>query len=93
MNTVVFAGFLKRGYSLDVVTINSLIKGLFLEENVEKAVELFKKLIKDKLCEVDEVILSTILNGLCKCGNVVNAMILLLVEENCELNSPRSKID
>ncbi|KAG9136855.1 hypothetical protein Leryth_004590 [Lithospermum erythrorhizon] len=84
----VFASFLKRGYFLDVVTITSLIKGLFLEENVEKAVELFKKVIKDKLCEINEFTLSTMLNGLCKCGNVVNAVMLLevLEQENCELN-------
>ncbi|GAA0186999.1 hypothetical protein LIER_34286 [Lithospermum erythrorhizon] len=62
----VSASFLKHGYSLDVDIITCLIK----QENVEKAVELFKKLIKDKLCEVNEVTDLTLLNGLCKCGNV-----------------------
>ncbi|KAG9152264.1 hypothetical protein Leryth_024557 [Lithospermum erythrorhizon] len=83
-----FASFLKCGYSLNVVTITCLIKGLFLEENVEKAVELFKKLIKDKLCEVNEVTLLTMLNGSYKCGIVVNVVMLLevLEQEKFELD-------
>ncbi|KAG9151564.1 hypothetical protein Leryth_026528 [Lithospermum erythrorhizon] len=43
-----------------------------------------KKLIKDNMCEVSEVTLSTMLNGLCKCGNVVNAVMLLEVLEQMD---------
>lgn len=42
----VYANFIKFGYEVDVVTMNPLIKGFFLEGKVDEAAECFHKMIK-----------------------------------------------
>ncbi|KAG9141437.1 hypothetical protein Leryth_001880 [Lithospermum erythrorhizon] len=89
MGFAVLASMLKLGFAPDIVTINCLIKGLFFQQNVAKAVELLKKLIRDKLCKVDEFTIPIVLDGLAKSGNIVQALQLLdaLEKEKYRLNA------
>lgn len=77
----IVADFLKRGYFPNVVTFTCMIKGFFLKGNVAEAVGLFKKVIRDKLCQVNEFTIAIVLDGLSKSGNIVNAVELLQLSE------------
>ncbi|KAL3533573.1 hypothetical protein ACH5RR_007094 [Cinchona calisaya] len=67
------AVFFKRGFVPNVTTLDTILKGLFQQGRIFEAQELFKKIIYEKLCEPDEVIL-------CKDG-MVNKALALLREE------------
>ncbi|XP_012832969.1 PREDICTED: putative pentatricopeptide repeat-containing protein At1g12700, mitochondrial [Erythranthe guttata] len=77
----VFGSFLKHGYEPNVTTFNTLLKGLFLDGNVAEAEKLFKKILTLKLCELDDVTILTVIDGLCKAGRVHTARDLLLLLE------------
>lgn len=55
--------------SINVVTFNTLLKGLFAENKVKDAIELFKTLVRENICEPDEVMYATVINGLSKMGH------------------------
>ncbi|WMV31980.1 hypothetical protein MTR67_025365 [Solanum verrucosum] len=79
--------YLKNGIPFDVVAFNTLIKGLFAENKVEDAVELFKKLVRDKICEPNEVMYAIVMNGLCKRGHTQKTLSLLrLMEQDAAIN-------
>ncbi|KAI3774342.1 hypothetical protein L1987_48894 [Smallanthus sonchifolius] len=67
-------GFAVLGYGLkqavapDVCTYNTLLNGLVREDRILEAELLFKKLIKQDVCEPDVVMYSTMIKGLCKFG-------------------------
>ncbi|KAL0413916.1 UNVERIFIED_CONTAM: putative pentatricopeptide repeat-containing protein, mitochondrial [Sesamum radiatum] len=73
----ILGSFFKRGYEPNVTTFNTLIKGLFLDDKVVEAEKLFKKLLTLKLCEPNEVMILTVINGLCKAGHTLTAYDLL----------------
>ncbi|XP_027177862.1 putative pentatricopeptide repeat-containing protein At1g12700, mitochondrial [Coffea eugenioides] len=77
----VLAAFLKRGLVPNVVTFNTLLKGLFREHRFPQGQELFKKIICEKLCEPDEVMFLIVIDGLCKVGNIQMAIEFLRVME------------
>nr|XP_019069943.1 putative pentatricopeptide repeat-containing protein At1g12700, mitochondrial [Solanum lycopersicum] len=56
--------YLKSGFAFDVVIFTTLIRGFFAENKVKDAVELFKKLVTEEICEPDEVMYATVMNGL-----------------------------
>uniref|UniRef100_A0A251UHG6 Putative tetratricopeptide-like helical domain-containing protein n=1 Tax=Helianthus annuus TaxID=4232 RepID=A0A251UHG6_HELAN len=78
----------RRAIAPDVYIFNALLDGLVLEDRILEAEMLFKKLIKQKLCEPDVVMYSTMIKGLCKFGNNVTALALLRLMEqtNCKSN-------
>ena len=57
---------LKSGIPFNVVTFATLIRGLFAEHNLNDAVELFKKVVRENICEPDEIMYGTVVNGLSK---------------------------
>ncbi|KAL0456604.1 UNVERIFIED_CONTAM: putative pentatricopeptide repeat-containing protein, mitochondrial [Sesamum latifolium] len=69
--------FFKRGYEPNVTTFTTLVKGLFLDDKVTEAEKLFKKLLAQKFCEPNEVMILTVINGLCKAGHILSAYDLL----------------
>nr|AYM00877.1 pentatricopeptide repeat protein [Salvia miltiorrhiza] len=69
--------FFKRGYEPDVVTFNTLLKGLLFVERIPEAAKLLGKLSVYQLCEPDEYTYNTIINGLCKAGDILQAIDLL----------------
>ena len=69
----VMAFFFKSGYELDIPTFNTLIKGLFLENKGDEAVKLFEKILDLKLCEPNEIMISHLIDGLCKTGHTIAA--------------------
>ncbi|KAL0388082.1 UNVERIFIED_CONTAM: putative pentatricopeptide repeat-containing protein, mitochondrial [Sesamum radiatum] len=73
----ILGSFFKRGYEPCVTTFTTLIKGQFLDDRVIEAEKLFKKLLTLKLCEPDEVMVLTVINGLCKGGHTLTAYELL----------------
>ncbi|KAM0069093.1 putative tetratricopeptide-like helical domain superfamily [Helianthus debilis subsp. tardiflorus] len=75
------ATLFKQGYSPTLATYSTLINGLVLADRVFEAVELFKKLLRDKLCDPDQVMYGTIINGLCKVGHTSKAIELLTFME------------
>ncbi|WMV32511.1 hypothetical protein MTR67_025896 [Solanum verrucosum] len=52
--------FLKNGIPFDVVMFTNLIRGFFHENKVKDAVELFKKLVRQNICEPDNVMYATV---------------------------------
>ncbi|PWA76399.1 tetratricopeptide-like helical domain-containing protein [Artemisia annua] len=64
----------KHGYSPDVTTYTSLINGLVRADRGFDAIELFKKVIRWKLCDPNEVTYGTIINGLCKVVRLVRLL-------------------
>ncbi|KAI8561104.1 hypothetical protein RHMOL_Rhmol04G0311000 [Rhododendron molle] len=74
-------GLFKRGYTPDVVTFNTLINGLIIEDRTAEAVELFKKLVRNRDIEPNVVMYGAIVNGLCKIGNTIMAIRLLRIME------------
>lgn len=77
----IFGGFFKRGFLPNVTTFTTLLKGLFREDRIEEAQKLFKKIIRENLCEPNEVMYGTVIDGLCKIGNTGAAIDLLRVME------------
>ncbi|KAK2967918.1 hypothetical protein RJ640_010528 [Escallonia rubra] len=78
----ILGSFFRRGILPDVVTFNTLLKGLVVEDRVPDAVQLFMKLIRQRVCEPNVVMYGTIVSGLCKTGNTSRAIQLLgLMEE------------
>ncbi|GKD35303.1 zinc finger CCCH domain-containing protein 13-like protein isoform X1 [Tanacetum coccineum] len=82
----------KHGYSPDVTTYTSLINGLVHADQVFDAIELFKKVIRRKLCDPNEVMFmdgsvckprvneyNTIIDSLCK-DKLVDRAFQLLTE-------------
>ncbi|KAL0377028.1 UNVERIFIED_CONTAM: putative pentatricopeptide repeat-containing protein, mitochondrial [Sesamum calycinum] len=69
----ILGSFFKCGYEPDVTTFNTLMKGLFLADRVVEAEKLFKKLLTLRLCEPNEVMVLTVINGLCKAGHTLTA--------------------
>ncbi|KAK4478172.1 hypothetical protein RD792_017454 [Penstemon davidsonii] len=64
----ILGSFFKRGYEPGTTTSNTLLKGLFLEKKVAEAEKLFKKLLRQKICDPNDVMFLTVINGLCKTG-------------------------
>ncbi|KAL8485300.1 hypothetical protein ACS0TY_027563 [Phlomoides rotata] len=65
------------GYEPNVTTFTTLIKGHFLDDKVAEAEKLFKKLLVLKICEPNDVMILTVINGLCKAGQTLPAFELL----------------
>ncbi|KAI3756659.1 hypothetical protein L1987_56481 [Smallanthus sonchifolius] len=59
----------RRAIAPDVFTFSIILNGLVLEDKILEAEKLFKKLIKQKLCEPNVVMYSIMIKGLCKFGN------------------------
>ncbi|XP_055829554.1 putative pentatricopeptide repeat-containing protein At1g12700, mitochondrial [Solanum dulcamara] len=66
--------YLKNGIPFSVVTFNTLLRGIFAENKVEDAIELFKKLVREKICEPNKV-----MNGLSKRGHTDKTLSLLRI--------------
>lgn len=64
----------KRGLVPSSATYGTLLKGLFKENRISQAQELFKKIIYEKLCETNGVMFGTVIDGLCKTGNTSTAI-------------------
>ncbi|KAK4707256.1 hypothetical protein R3W88_033177 [Solanum pinnatisectum] len=62
--------YLKNGIPFNVVTFNILLRGIFAENKV-----------KDKICEPDEVVYATVMNGLSKRGHTEKTLSLLRLME------------
>ncbi|KAJ0705352.1 putative tetratricopeptide-like helical domain superfamily [Helianthus annuus] len=71
------ATIFKQGHAPNVATYGTLIHGLVLGDQVFEAVELFKKLVKEKICAPNQVMYGTVINGLCKAGHTSKALELL----------------
>ncbi|KAJ0729910.1 putative tetratricopeptide-like helical domain superfamily [Helianthus annuus] len=76
------ATIFKQGHPPDLATYNTLIHGLVLADRVYEAVELFKKLLREKVCEPNQVMYGTVINGLCKVGHTTKAFELLRYMES-----------
>lgn len=65
--------FLKKGYEPNVTTFSTLVKGLFLDVKVADVVKLFKKVLDLRLCKPGDVLILTVIEGLCKAGQIFPA--------------------
>ncbi|NP_001289446.1 pentatricopeptide repeat-containing protein At1g62670, mitochondrial-like isoform X1 [Nicotiana tomentosiformis] len=65
----VLAIHLKKGIPFNVVIFNTLLRGLFAENKLKDGVNLFKKLVRENICEPNRFMYETIMNGLCKRGH------------------------
>ncbi|THG08418.1 hypothetical protein TEA_015076 [Camellia sinensis var. sinensis] len=79
----------KCGYTPNVYIFSTLINGLILEDKTPEAVELFKKLMRNREIEPNVVMYGTIVNGLCRTGNTIRAVSLLRIMEkgSCKPNT------
>ncbi|XP_019255235.1 PREDICTED: putative pentatricopeptide repeat-containing protein At1g12700, mitochondrial [Nicotiana attenuata] len=77
----VLAIYLKKGIPFNVVAFSTLLRGLFAESKIKDAVNLFKKLVRENICEPDEVMYSIVMNGLSKMGHTQKTFDLLRVME------------
>ncbi|PHT44799.1 hypothetical protein CQW23_13957 [Capsicum baccatum] len=76
--------YLKTGIPFNVVAFNTLLRGLFAENKVKDAVELFKKVARENICELDQVMetlpnvfnYNIVVDALCKDENLVAAITL-----------------
>ncbi|TMW89945.1 hypothetical protein EJD97_016421 [Solanum chilense] len=73
--------YLKNGIPFDTVVFNTLLRGIFAENKVKDAVELFKKLVREKTCEPDEFMYAIVMNGLSKRGHTQKIVSLLRLME------------
>ncbi|KAJ0729879.1 putative tetratricopeptide-like helical domain superfamily [Helianthus annuus] len=71
------ATIFKLGYPPSLATYTTLIHGLVLADWVFEVVELFKKLLREKVCEPDQITFGVVINGLCKVGDTSKALELL----------------
>ncbi|KAJ0482025.1 putative tetratricopeptide-like helical domain superfamily [Helianthus annuus] len=71
----------RRAIAPDVYIFSALLDGLVLEDKILEAEMLFKKLVKQKLCEPNVVMYSTMIKGLCKFSNNLTAVALLRLME------------
>uniref|UniRef100_A0A1U7VPB6 Pentatricopeptide repeat-containing protein At1g12700, mitochondrial n=2 Tax=Nicotiana sylvestris TaxID=4096 RepID=A0A1U7VPB6_NICSY len=78
---LVLAIYLKKGIPFDVVTFTTLIRGIFAENKVKDVVDLFKKLVREKICEPNEVIYATVMNRLSKRDHTEKTVSLLRLME------------
>ncbi|KAL8523219.1 hypothetical protein ACS0TY_013259 [Phlomoides rotata] len=69
--------FFKRGCALSAVTFSTLLRGLFMENK-----ELFLKIAREDLCEVDTLLYGTVIEGLCKKMKIDTA--LKVFDEMCD---------
>ncbi|KAJ0716900.1 putative tetratricopeptide-like helical domain superfamily [Helianthus annuus] len=78
----------RRALVPNVLTFSTLLDGLIREDRIIEAERLFKKLIKQKLCEPDVVMYSTMIKGLCKFGNndIAIGLLRLMDERGCKPN-------
>ncbi|KAL7147068.1 hypothetical protein ABFS83_06G083600 [Erythranthe nasuta] len=88
----VLAMFFKRGCVPDSVTFNTLLKGLFRENRISEAQELFRKIVREGLCELTVVTYGTVIDGLCKSGNTAVAIELLRVMEKGSCCKPKINV-
>ncbi|KAL8472407.1 hypothetical protein ACS0TY_029566 [Phlomoides rotata] len=58
--------FFKRGCALSAVTFSTLLRGLFIKNKINEALQLFLKIAREDLCEVDNLLYGTVIEGLCK---------------------------
>ncbi|KAF6163841.1 hypothetical protein GIB67_018049 [Kingdonia uniflora] len=81
-----FAGnIFKNGFEQNIVIFNTLLKGLFKENRVKDAIQLFNKITEiGYACNV--VTFGTMVRGLCKTGNVDKAFKLFqdMKNGNCK---------
>ncbi|XP_055830772.1 putative pentatricopeptide repeat-containing protein At1g12700, mitochondrial [Solanum dulcamara] len=78
--------YLKKGIPFDIVTFNTLIRGIFTENKVKDVVELFKKLVRENICEPNQVTYATVMNGLSKRGYTQKTLSLLRLMEQGNTN-------
>ncbi|KAJ0478460.1 putative tetratricopeptide-like helical domain superfamily [Helianthus annuus] len=78
----------RRAVVPDVLTFSTLLDGLIREDRIIEAKGFFKKLIKQKLCEPDVVMYSTMIKGLCKFGNndIAIGLLRLMDQRGCNPN-------
>ncbi|KAM0030400.1 putative tetratricopeptide-like helical domain superfamily [Helianthus debilis subsp. tardiflorus] len=67
----------RRSIAPNEFIYSALLDGLVLEDTILEAEMLFKKLVKQKLCEPNVVMYNTMIKGLCKFGNNVTPLALL----------------
>ncbi|KAJ0478475.1 putative tetratricopeptide-like helical domain superfamily [Helianthus annuus] len=80
------ASCFRRAVDPNVYIFNTLLDGLVIENRIAEAERLFKKLIKQKICEPDVVTYSTMIKGLCKFGNndIAIGLLRLMDERGCK---------
>nr|AYM01007.1 pentatricopeptide repeat protein [Salvia miltiorrhiza] len=85
----------KLGYEPNAVTFTTLVKGLCLNDKVIEAENLFLNLLGHNLSVTDEVMISTLINGLCKGGWTSRACDLLefLERTSCKPNAYSALMD
>nr|XP_043628032.1 pentatricopeptide repeat-containing protein At1g62670, mitochondrial-like isoform X2 [Erigeron canadensis] len=78
----------RRSIVPNVFIFSTLLDGLILEDRILEAERFFKKLIKQKLCEPNVVMYSTMIKGLCKIGNnaIAISLLRLMDERGCKPN-------
>ncbi|BAT93980.1 hypothetical protein LR48_Vigan02g233300 [Vigna angularis] len=76
----VFAKILKLGYHPDVITLSTLMKGLRLNSEVEKALTFHDKAVAQRF-RFDEITYGILINGLCKVRETEAAVKLLRLIE------------
>ncbi|KAK4717582.1 hypothetical protein R3W88_015920 [Solanum pinnatisectum] len=74
--------YLKNGIPFNNVTFTTLIREIFAENKVKDAVELFKKLVREDICEPDEIMYATVMNGLSKRGHTQKTLNALCKDGN-----------
>ncbi|KAL7608846.1 hypothetical protein Lser_V15G13647 [Lactuca serriola] len=84
----VFGYGFRRAILPDVCTFNTLLNGLVLEDRILNEEKLFKKLIKEGVCEPNAIMYNTTIKGLCRFGNNdTNVALLKLMEgRGCKPN-------
>ncbi|KAJ0860139.1 putative tetratricopeptide-like helical domain superfamily [Helianthus annuus] len=82
------ASCFRRAVVPNVYIFSTLLDGLVIEDRILEAENFFKKLIKQKLCEPDVVMYSTMIKGLCKFGNndIAIGLLRLMDERGCNPN-------
>lgn len=85
----VLGSFFKRGYTPELPTFTVLIRGPALADRTPDAVNLFRKLIREKICKPDGIMFDTIVDGFCKAGQTMRAtrLIKLMEQVNCKADA------
>ncbi|KAI3470258.1 hypothetical protein Pfo_026921 [Paulownia fortunei] len=73
---------LKEQYEPDVTTFATIIKGLYSVGKVGEATKIFEVLMFHQICEPNDVMVSTVINDLCKADQTLIANDLLGLYEN-----------